>query len=341
MKRLSGTQIVILSLAIIGAATYVAKKKLPPFQAGFHDVVQAQSRTDRTAGPRIAGCPVLPADNVWNTAITGLPKDPKSDAYLETAGVLKKVHPDFGSATSGIPYSLVPPKTRGAVVEFEYRDDSDLGHYPIPDDAPVEGRGDPNGDRHVLLIEQQRCLLYELFGAQRTGPSQWKAGSGAKFDLTSNSLREEGKTSADAAGLPIFPGLVRYEEVQSGAIHHALRFTLPKTQAAFIWPARHKASSITDRNYPPMGQRFRLRADFDISKFSPTNQVILKALQTYGMILADNGGPFFLTGVMDKRWDDDDLHRLGQVKGDDFEAVDESGLQVFANSGRVDPLATH
>ena len=185
----------------------------------------------------------------------------------------------------------------------------------------------------------RRCLLYELYAAFPQPDGSWHVGSGIKMDLTSNALRPDGHGSADAAGLPIFPGLVRYDEVMSGEINHALRFTIPHTQGAYIWPARHKASPEKDLNVPPMGTRFRLRADFDISKFSKTNQVILTALKKYGMFLADNGGSMFITGVSDKRWDDSDLRNLSALAAEDFEAVNEADWQMLPDSARVDPVA--
>ncbi|MBS1815506.1 MAG: hypothetical protein JSS87_11570 [Acidobacteria bacterium] len=292
------------------------------------------------SGPTLAGCPVFPADNVWNTPVDKLPKDVKSDVYLGTMGNMHKLHPDFGAdLRSGIPFSIIPAGTRPVRVEFEYRDDSDLGDYPIPSNALIEGGSSSDGDRHIILIDQQRCMLYELFNAHPQPDGTWKAGSGIKMDLTSNALRADGKTSADAAGLAILPGLVRYDEVASGEIRHALRFTVPKTQAAHIWPATHQASRIKDTEFPPMGLRLRLRADFDVSGYSKTNQVILNALKRYGMILADNGGPFFISGAPDTRWSDDDLHKLTNVKGEDFEVVNESDLQMMGDSGRVDPRA--
>ena len=309
-------------------------------RAGGADPAAPAPGAPRTGGPTLDGCPVLPADNVWNTPIDKLPRDPHSDTYIATMGPHVGLHPDFGaSPLNGIPFSLIPAGTTPVKVDFQYRDDSDLGNYPIPPKAPIEGGPQGTGDRHILLLDPQRCLLYELFDAHPQADGSWKAGSGVKIDLTSNALRGDGKTSADAAGLPILPGLVRYDEVQAGEIRHAVRFTVPRTRAAYLWPATHFASRLTGAEFPPMGLRLRLRADYDISRFSPANQVIMKALKRYGMILADNGSPFFLSGVPDSRWDDDDLHHLTALKGSDFEAVDESGLQLLAGSGRVDPKA--
>lgn len=317
----------------------VVESRHQPSTAVLDDAV-VRAGAAPPGGPTLDGCPVLPADNVWNTPIDKLPRDPNSDKYIATMGPERKLHPDFGAdPANGIPFALVPQGTRPVKVEFQYREDSDLGGYPIPPNAPIEGGASATGDRHVILLDPGRCLLYELWDSHPQPDGSWKAGSGVKWDLTSNALRPEGKTSADAAGLPILPGLVRYDEVEAGAIRHAIRFTVPKTRAAYIWPATHYASHLTGAEYPPLGLRLRLRADFDISGYSPANQVILKALKRYGMILADNGSPWYISGVPDRRWDDDDLHHLSNLKGGDFEAVDESGLQVKADSGRVDPMA--
>jgi hypothetical protein len=250
------------------------------------------------------------------------------------------VHADFGSGTwdggpIGIPYVDVPGSQPKVAVTFDYDDESDPGPYPIPPGAPIEGGPSSDGDRHVLVLDRDNCILYELYHAFPQPDGSWDAGSGAIFDLGSHALRPAGWTSADAAGLPILPGLVRYDEVAAGEIRHALRFTAPQTRRAYVWPARHYASSLTGMQYPPMGQRFRLRADFDISGFSDEVQVILQALKRYGMILADNGSPWFISGAPDGGWDDDALHDLHQVHGSDFEAVDVSSLMVDPDSGQV------
>ena len=294
--------------------------------------------------PKVAGCAVFPADNVWNTPVDTLPVDTNSDAYIGTIGADRYVHADFGSgewppgsgAPIGIPYVDVPGTQPKVTVTFDYDDESDPGPYPIPADAPIEGGPDSDGDRHILVVERDNCILYELFYAwPQNGGSGWHAGSGAIFDLNSHALRPETWTSADAAGLPILPGLARYDEVAEGEIRHAVRFTAPQTRRAYIWPARHYASNLTGTQYPPMGQRFRLRADFDISGFSPEVQIILQALKRYGMILADNGSAWFISGVPDERWDNDVLHELHQVHGSDFEAVDVSSLMMDPDSGQV------
>jgi hypothetical protein len=297
-----------------------------------------------TGGPTLAGCPVFPADHIWNVPVDSLPVDPNSDAFVNTIGANKIVHADFGSgvwppgSTSpiGIPYTTVPGSQPLVPITFDYDDESDPGPYPIPPDAPIEGGPDGDGDRHVLVLERDNCVLYELFYAYpQNGGASWTAGSGAIFDLTGYALRPAGWTSADAAGLAILPGLVRYDEVAAGAIHHALRFTAPQTRRAYVWPARHYASNLTGPQYPPMGQRFRLKASFDLSGFSPEVQVILQALKSYGMMLADNGSAWYISGAPDPRWDNDVLHELDAVTGADFEAVDVSSLMIDPDSGQA------
>jgi hypothetical protein len=269
---------------------------------------------------------VFPLDNPWNQDISKLPVHPNSAAYMATIGLTTGLHPDFGTvwegAPIGIPYNIVDANTPRVAVEFEYWEESDPGPYPIPLNVLIEGGPDSQGDRHILLIDPAANRLWELFYAWPKGDGTWTAGSGAIFDLTSNKLRPLGWTSADAAGLPIFPGLVRYDEVvERGEIRHALRFTVSRTQRGYILPATHFASSSTDPNRPPMGLRVRLKADYDIGSFSPHVQVILRALKTYGMFVADNGSNWYITGCPDPRWDDDELRALGQVKGSAFEAV--------------------
>jgi hypothetical protein len=290
-------------------------------------------------GPTLAGCPVFPGNNVWNVRVDQLPVDPNSAAYVATIGGSKSVHPDFGSGTwaggpIGIPYLIVAGSQPRVPISFEYGDESDPGPYPLPSDAPIEGGNTATGDRHVLVVDRDTCTLYETFSSYPQADGSWRAGSGAVFALRSNALRPSGWTSADAAGFPILPGLVRYDEVASGEIRHALRFTVPQTRRAFVWPARHAASTLTGTGYPPMGQRFRLKASVDIARFSTEVQVILRALQTYGMFLADNGSAWYLSGAPDPRWNNDLLvGELAQIKGSDFDAVDESSLMADANSG--------
>lgn len=292
----------------------------------------------RQAAPLIAGCPAFPPDNIWNTPVDTLPVHPNSAAWvntIQTYGKTNHLHPDFGPGISGIPFITVPGSQARARVSFQYADESDPGPYPIPANAPIEGGAGSSGDRHVLVVDRDNCLLYELYAAYPQPDGSWQAGSGAIFNLRSNGLRPEGWTSTDAAGLPVLPGLVRYEEVAAGEIRHAVRFTVPQTQKKYLWPARHYASSLTGDQYPPMGARFRLRADFDVSGFLPENQVILRALKKYGIILSDNGSSWFITGAPDDRWDNTRLSELKKVLGSSFEAVDVSSLMVDRNSGQV------
>ncbi len=279
--------------------------------------------------PTLEGVPIFPSDNPWNTDITGYPVHEHSDAYIASIGTDGHLHPDFGTvwegAPIGIPYVVVDGTQPKVAVTFEYEDESDPGPYPIPPDAPIEGGSDSDGDRHILIVDRDNLLLYELFSAWPEG-NGWRAGSGAVFDLTSNDLRPDGWTSADAAGLPILPGLVRYDEVAAGEIRHALRFTCARTQRAYIHPATHWASSSTDPDRPPMGLRVRLKADYDISGFSARVQVILTALKRYGMFVADNGSNWFISGAPDSRWDDDELRALKSVPGSAFEAVETGEL---------------
>ncbi len=286
-------------------------------------------------GPTLAGCPVFPADDYWNTPVDGLPPLARSSSYVAAIGADAGVHADFGSglyegSPIGIPFNLANAATPRNQVSFDYAGESDPGPYPIPPNPLIEG----GSDRHLLVLERSSCKLYELYDATLTA-SGWHAGSGAVFDLRGYRMRPDGWTSADAAGLPILPGLVRYEEVAAGEIRHAIRFTAPRTQKAYLWPARHYASSDSDPDLPPMGLRLRLRADFDESGFGPQAQVVIRAMKKYGIVLADNGSAWFISGVPDERWDNDDLHQLGRIKGREFVAVDASRLMIEADSSRA------
>jgi hypothetical protein len=290
-------------------------------------VAPPASGTGDQNGP-LGSCPVFPADNWWNRDISGLPVHPNSQNYVNTvlaSGSNKFLHADFGGGGEcGIPYITVPGTQPEVDVEFvAYGDESDPGPYPIPLGAPIEG----GSDRHVLAVDRDECKLYELFAATPVG-DHWEAASGAVFDLRSNALRPEGWTSADAAGLAIFPGLARYDEVASGHIDHALRFTVSQTQRAYLHPATHWASSSTNPDRPPMGLRFRLKASFDVSTYHGQARVVLDALKKYGMIVADNGSNWFITGAADSRWDDDDLNQLKRVPGSAFEVV-ETGEHLY------------
>jgi hypothetical protein len=272
-------------------------------------------------------CPVFPRDNPWNQRVDKLPVAPASDRLVRSIGLDDYVHADFGSGTwegapIGIPYVTVSRRQPKVPVEFGYAHESDRGPYPIPRDVPIEGGRGSDGDRHVIVVDRSRCRLYELFAAYPVaGGKRWRAGSGASWSLRSNRLRPRTWTSADAAGLPILPGLARYDEVKRGSIDHALRFTAPRTRRAYVYPARHFASSSDDPDLPPMGLRVRLKASFDISGFPRQSRVVLRALQRYGMILADNGSPWYVSGAPSSGWRNDDLHQLQRVHGDAFEVV--------------------
>jgi hypothetical protein len=272
--------------------------------------------------PPTSGCPLFPSSNVWNKRVDGLAVASNSTTLVATIGAGAHLHPDFGSyAGYGIPYNVVGSATKRVPVSFDYADESDAGPYPIPSNPRIEA----GSDRHLLMWDTAACKLYELFAAVKT-TAGWRAGSGAIWDLRSNALRPNGWTSADAAGLPILPGLVRYDEVAAGAIRHAIRFTAPSTRSAHIYPARHDAGDGSAPSLPPMGTRLRLKASFDTSGFSPRMRVILTAMKRYGIILADNGSPWFFSGASDPRWNDDELNQLKRLVGSDFEVVNTAGF---------------
>ena len=283
------------------------------------------------AGPTLSGCPMLPASHSLNQDISAFPVDSRSAAYVANIGLDAHVHPDFGAADLGqgpggfgIPYRVVPASEPLVRTVFgDYADESDPGPYPIPLDTKVEGGPDSDGDRHVLVVREGECRLYELGNAYPRG-DHWEASGGAVWDLNTGARTtgaHPGWTSVDAAGLPILPGLVRYDEVAAGAINHAVRFTISRTQRAYIAPASHWASSITDQDVAPMGLRLRMRADYDLSRFRGQSLVIATALKRYGMIVADNGANWYISGAPDTRWDDDDLNQLKGIPGSAFEAV--------------------
>jgi hypothetical protein len=271
-------------------------------------------------------CPLpFPASNVWNKPVDTLPVRTDSATLIATMGVSRSVHPDFGTfAGYGIPYNVVSASMPRSTVTFQWPSESDRVGYPIPASPKIEGAG-AGGDRHLLMLDPSACRLWELFAASFTG-GHWTAGSGATWDLRSNALRTDGWTSADAAGLPIYPGLARYDEVASKSINHALRFTVPSTRSAHIYPARHDAGDGSSASLPPMGLRLRLKASVNISAYGPQSQVILRALKKYGMILADNGSAYYVSGAPDPRWNDDDLHGLHGITGSMFEVVNTTGF---------------
>jgi len=282
--------------------------------------------------PRAPACPIFPRSNQWNQRVERLPVASNSDAIVRAIGAGETMHADFGSglyqgAPIGIPFATVGRSQRNVPVSFQYADESDGHRYPLPRRVPIEGGRSSDGDRHVIVVDRRRCRLYELFAAYpHRGGARWTAGSGAIWNLRSNRLRPRGWTSADAAGLPILPGLARFDEVRRGAIDHALRFTAERTRRAYVYPARHFASELTDPDLPAMGQRLRLKAGFDISRFPRQSRVVLRALKRYGMILADNGSSWYVSGAPDPGWDNDDLHSLHRVPGSAFEVVDTSRL---------------
>lgn len=310
-----------------GAVALVVAASLLPFVAS----------SEATPVPGAPACPMTPADSFWHADVSALPVHGQSSTWVTSIGTTAGLKADFGSGTwnggpIGIPYTTVPGTQAPVPVSFDYADESDPGPYPIPPDAPIEGGAASSGDRHVLVVDRDACRLWEMYSAYpQNGGVSWTAGSGATWDLRSNAMRPLGWTSADAAGLPILPGLVRYDEVAAGEIDHAIRFTAPRTAGAYVWPASHKAQT-GGASDPPMGAFFRLKASFDISGFSAQNQVILRALKKHGMVLADNGSSWFMSGAPDPGWNDDDLNRLRSVPGSAFEAVDVSALKVSSTS---------
>ena len=309
MKTVAATLVAVVTLVTVVAATAAWGTPLPPAKS----------------------CPVFPADNAWNRRVDTLPVAPGSAATVASIGATETLHADFGAGLwdggpIGIPVTVVGKGQSKSAVRFEYAGESDRGPYPIPEMVRIEGGPAADGDRHALIVDRDACRLYELYALRRVG-GRWTAGSGAIWDLRSNRLRPAGWTSADAAGLPILPGLARYDEVAKGRIDHALRFTVSRTRHAYVWPARHYASSATDPALPPMGARLRLKREFDVSGFPRQARIVLQALKEYGMIVADNGSDWFVSGAPDPRWSNDDLHTLGRVPGSAFEVIDASSLR--------------
>lgn len=282
--------------------------------------------------PQAPGCPVFPASSPWNQRVDMLPVAAGSARIVAAIGAADTMHADFGSGLweggpIGIPITVVRGTQARSRVAFEYADESDKGPYPIPKSVAIEGGPGGDGDRHALIVDRDRCRLYELFDLNPTAGGGWRAGSGAVFDLRSNKLRPAGWTSADAAGLPILPGLARYDEVARGRIGHALRFTVERTRRAYVWPARHHASSDADPSLPPMGMRFRLKRSYPIAGFPRQARIVLQALKEYGMILADNGSNWFVSGTPSPKWSNAELHTLHRVPGSAFEVVDGTKLR--------------
>ena len=295
-----------LSVSAVGTIAGVRKPAPPPTGETF---------------PPLTNCPIFPASNVWNRPVTGLPVAGNSATMNAAIGSAVGLHPDFSDASRyGIPFNIVGPSTPRSTVSFLYDDESDHVGYPIPA-APIQERA---SDHHILMVDTTACRLYELFDAAKKGT--WTAGSGATWNLASNALRPDTWTSADAAGLPIFPALARIDETRSGEIRHALRFTAPTTCNGYIYPARHEAGSTSCASYPPMGLRVRLKATVNIAGFAPDVRVLLQAMKTYGMLLADNGSAWFISGAPDARWNDTVMHTMNQIHGSDFEVVDTTGF---------------
>jgi hypothetical protein len=318
----------LAALAAAGPLIATARAGVPG-SAGVHvPPVRARATAGASRGGAFEyGCPILPEEDPLNQEIAGAPVNPNSANYIASIGLTAHLHPDFGTEPSyGIPYSVVGPEQPEVPIKFTlYGAESNPGPYPIPPNAPIEGGGKRgHGDKHVLVVQEGTCMLYEMWDAHRTKKG-WDAGSGAVFNLRSTELRPEGWTSADAAGLPIFPLLARYPEIAAtGEIDHALRVTVPKTQAGYIHPATHYASDSTNPSLPPMGLRLRLKATYNLASFNGESLVILEALKRYGLIVADNGSPWFITGAPNPDWNDQNLEQLKQVPGSEFEAV-ESG----------------
>jgi hypothetical protein len=275
-------------------------------------------------GRGTGGCPMFPKSSPWHEKVADLPVSPLSNEYIASIGADLNLHPDFGHERAyGIPYAVVPAGQPKVAIHFTaYGSQSNPGPYPIPAGAPVEGGQSASGDRHVIVLAQGTCKLYELWDAYPQADGSWDAGSGAVFNLRSDRLRPNGWTSADAAGLSIFAGLIRYDEIKRGYINHAIRFTVPETQAGFIHPATHFASSSTNPDLPPMGLRLRLESSYPIATFPRTDRIILQAMKTYGLIVADNGSPWFFQGATDPRWNDNVLDALKTVPGSAFQVVE-------------------
>lgn len=296
-------------------------------------VVQPTPATGSPGDGTLPGtdCPVFPRDNYWHARVDDLPIDARSAEWLRVMDRSATLHPDFGPSYGeqpvpyGIPVTVVDggPRVR---VTFDYADESDRVRYPLSRTTRIEGGWNAEGDRHAIVVDARTCRLYETWNT-RLRAGRWTAGSGAVWDLRSNRLRPDGWTSADAAGLPILPGLLRYDEVRAGHVDHAIRFTTPVTQRAYLWPARHQAGAIDDPRFPPMGARFRLDADFAVTSFSPQARVVLRAMQEYGLVLADNGSAWYFQGTADRRWPAALIEELKRIPASAFEAVDTSGLR--------------
>ena len=336
MKKLvANFGLLITAVCLVGCGDAgLSASKQPPVDDGR----SACSRISLGQGARLNGFRSFGDDSLWNKDVSTSPVDANSDAILTFIGQSVTMHPDFGSgqyqgSNIGIPYVVVPGSQGLVNINFTaYGDESDPGPMPVPGNAPIEGDPNPgSGDRHVLVLDSGNCFLYEMFSSYPNGDGTWNADSAAVWDLLTNEQRPWTWTSADAAGLPVFPGLVRYDEVAAGQIRHAIRFTLPQSRAAMVPPASHWAANSSNASAPPMGMKLRLKAGYDISHFSTTNQVILNAMKKYGLIMADNGSAMYISGAPDSRWDNDDLHDLSQVPVSAFEVVQMNPIYTSAN----------
>jgi hypothetical protein len=343
--RSARTAAVLALLLVTACSSGTATRHTPPAGPSAAARMAAQpapspsAPASASAAAPAGGCPIFPADNVWHADVSRLPVLAGSATLVASIGAGAAVHADFGSGTwdggpIGIPVTTVPAGQPAVPVSFQYRSESDPGPYPVPRDAAVEGGAASTGDRHVIVYDPANCRDYELFAARPSGGG-WQAGSGAVFDLRGNALRPAGWTSADAAGLPILAGLVRYDEVAAGRVDHAIRLTVPRSRNSYVWPARHAASSSSDPALPPMGLRLRLKAGVNLAGLPAQARIVAQAMQRYGVIVADNGSPWYLSGAPDPRWSNDALHALGGLHGSDFEAVDTSGLMVSSGSAQV------
>jgi len=334
--RFARSAVLVLGLALLAPVLGAAPPAAARLRAGAVTI---------PAGPRLPGtaCPAFPADNVWNTPIKGLPVDPRSAAWMaHMAAVSTLLHPDYGPAGRGampygIPWQITSRHPRFVRIHFQYANQSNRVPYPFSERTPIEGGRHAGGDRHALMVDPATCVLYELYDAHYRSHNRSTAGSGAVWHLRSNRLRPAGWTSADAAGLPILPGLVNYDEVRSGHIDHAIRFTAQTTSSRYLWPARHEAGATANPSYPPMGARFRLKPGFRLpaSRCARACQVVITAMKTYGLILADNGSNWFFQGTADRRWTYTMVDQLKQIPARAFQAVDERCLMIKRNSGQA------
>jgi hypothetical protein len=334
MRRLVGS-------AAIAATAVCGTLAIAPVATSAPTVTVASAATSRA--PEVlpgTHCAVFPANNVWNADISKLPVDKHSAQWVSHIGASDNLHPDFGPSFGAqpVPYGMAITVVSGnhpkVPVKFQYASQSDRVRYPLGSDTKIEGGKNAGGDRHAIVVDKATCRLYETWLTVKKG-RHWTAGSGATWSLTTNKLRPKGWTSADAAGLPILPGVLRYAEVKAGFVGHAIRFTAPVTSTHFLWPARHEAGSKASLAYPPMGARFRLKASFSMKGFSRQAQVVLRAMKTYGLILADNGSPWYFEGDDSTGWPDNLISELKEIPASAFQAVDESSLQVSPNSAAV------